>query len=81
METATFILMLVGMAIAIMGSIWTLFGMFRSDRLLGWTYLLVPGPCKICPALAWAFLYWEEARRPLAYQLVGLALMFAGGGF
>ena len=32
METATSILMLVGMAIAIMGSIWTSFGMFRSDR-------------------------------------------------
>ena len=79
MELTT-LAMMIGLALAIIGGLWTLFAAYREDRLIGTLYLLLPGPCKIPPALAFAFLYWEEARRPLSLQLTGVALLALAGG-
>ena len=75
MVSIQFATMILGLVLAVIGGLWTLFGAFRSNRLLGWLYVLSPGGLKIFAAACWAILHWEEAKRPVTIQLVGLALM------
>ena len=66
------IIMYVGLAVFIIGGIGLLISAFKTSLLWGLACLFI-APV----SLIYLILYWQDAKNPFFFQLIGLAIIFA----
>ena len=67
------VLFVLGLLVGGVGGIWLLVVAFRQSILWGLGCLVVP-----FVELVFIIMYWHDAKRPFAFQLVGFVLMVLG---